>query len=190
MTYGLFIDAAYVHREFIRAHGRVDYPKLREALSNRLGAEPVASHFFNAVDDNESERTGNLHRALEKWHFTVHLGWIQSRPLFWDDGTPVVHPFTGASYLLKNQKGVDVSLAHHLIKSHTALRWAKLALVAGDADFEEPVAELVRERGVELFLVGPENTISTRLQALAAEVLLLDHEPLRSVARGIFRPSE
>lgn len=186
MRFALFIDAAYVYREFVRKFGRVDFPELRTALGRQLGAEAAASHFFNAVDENASDAVAGLHAALRKWQFTVHLGWLQSRPLFWADGSAVVHPRTGEPYMLQTQKGVDVSLAHHLMKSHDALCWEKLALVAGDADFEEPLQELVREKGVQLHLVGVENTISTRLQALAKDVLFLNRQPLLSEVRGVF----
>jgi uncharacterized LabA/DUF88 family protein len=184
--FALFIDAAYVYREFARRYGRVDYPSLRTALAQRLAATPVASHFFNAVDEKETAATHAFHEALKKWHFTVHLGWLQSRGLVWADGSPVTHPLTGERYVLQTQKGVDVALAHHLTKSHSMEKWEYLALVAGDADFEEPVAELVKEQGVRLYLVGIEGTLSTRLQALATEILFLNSEPLRSEASGVF----
>ena len=175
-TIALFIDASYVYKEFVQRHGRLDYPRLRTRLARQLGGEIVDSQFFNAVS---SPAVAQLHAALRSQDFTVHEGWLQSRPLRWPDGTEVIHPVTNEAYQLTVQKSVDVTLAYHLIRSHVEKNWSSLLLVAGDADFETPVAALVDEEGVELHLVGIEGTISRRLQRYAAEIHLLDKSPLR-----------
>lgn len=176
----MFIDGAYIYREYIRPFGRVNYPALRQAVADTVGGEVTESFFFNATDQNASDQIKGLHEALRKWHFKVYEGWLQSRPLSWPDGAPVLHPITLEPYVLQTQKGVDVSMGYNLLRSFIAHRWSDLALVSGDADFEEPVRDLVENCKVRLHLFGIYGTISTRLQHYASSMHLLNEEPLRT----------
>jgi uncharacterized LabA/DUF88 family protein len=78
-------------------------------------------------------------------------------------GDFVVHPDTGEHCEQTTQKGVDVGLAFHLIRSFSKSSWDRLYLVAGDGDFHEVVQHLVEDEGVKLSLLGTRETISGEL---------------------------
>ena len=92
--------------------------------------------------------------------------WLAKRKLFWPaamGGGPVVHPETGEQYIQTTQKGVDVGLALHLLKSYKRRGWRTLFLAAGDGDFSEVIEYLVEEENVDVYLIGSERSTSLEL---------------------------
>lgn len=86
-------------------------------------------------------------------------------------------------YELVQQKGVDVGLAYHMVRSFYKRHWTKLVLCAGDGDFHEPVQNLVESENVDLYLVGAMRGISSELRPYAKRIFEIDQEPLLSKLR-------
>jgi hypothetical protein len=89
----------------------------------------------------------------------------------------------GLQFELVQQKGVDVGLAFHMVRSFYKRRWAKLVLCSGDGDFHEPVQSLIETEGVDLYLVGARRAISSELLPYAKKIFELDQEPILSAIR-------
>jgi uncharacterized LabA/DUF88 family protein len=183
MSIGWFVDGAYVYKAY---RDFLDYRKLREHIEGTIDDEIDEAYFFNA--DNGSGCTTKLHAALAMPApagpgLRVKTYSTQTRDLKWPaqfGGMPVVHPDRpDITYTQTVQKGVDVALAFHLIRSHGNRGWDKLVLAAGDADFFEPIVYLVEERNVELHLVGSLRSISHKLLPYARSIIQIDKSPIR-----------
>jgi uncharacterized LabA/DUF88 family protein len=85
-----------------------------------------------------------------------------------------MHPVSNEQLKVQRQKGVDVGLVFHLMRSHSKKSWTKLFLFAGDSDFYEPVQHLVENENVFLMLVGTLATISQELRPYAREIVEID----------------
>ena len=169
--------------------GQIDYTKLRakmkEELSDTLmkgnfksdGHPPKATAFNNYLNLPPPEGPG----------LRLKIYWLSKRKLYWPDqlgGNAVVHPDDPSiHYELKQQKGVDVGLAYHMIRSFHKRKWTKLVLCAGDGDFHEPIQNLIEAENVELYLVGSLDSISSELRSYAKRILEIDQEPLRSALK-------
>jgi len=95
-----------------------------------------------------------------------------------------VHPeHSEIKYELTTQKAVDVGLIYHMVRSYHKRKWTKLVLIAGDADFHEPVQNLVETENVDLYLVGALWNISDELRPYARDIFEIDQEPLHSQLR-------
>ncbi len=184
MAIGLFIDGAYVHKVF---NGRMDYLKLRKHIETTLGDTVDEAYFFNA-DDNPPAAE-KLHNALTMPFpggpgFRVKLYWLSKKKLYWPTtmgGGPVVHPtIADTQYELTTQKAVDVGLVFHMTRSFYRRKWNKLVLAAGDADFHEPIQNLVESGEIDLHLIGSINTISQELRPYARGIFEIDRNPLSS----------
>lgn len=181
MSVGLFIDGAYVHKSFANY---MDYKKLREHVENWTDDTIDEGYFFNA--DTGHGRTEKLHNALSVPAprgpgLRVKTYWSQTKQLYWPSkygGKPVEHPdYSGTAYEQTTQKGVDVGLVFHMLRSYQNRKWDKLVLAAGDGDFYEPVQYLVEVENVELYLIGSLRSISERLRPYARAILEIDQEP-------------
>jgi uncharacterized LabA/DUF88 family protein len=89
-------------------------------------------------------------------------------------GGPVVHPESGVQYELTTQKGVDVGLAFHLMRSFSKTGWDRLYLTAGDGDFHEVVQHLVENENVFVTLVGDRSSISPELAPYASNIMYFE----------------
>lgn len=78
----------------------------------------------------------------------------------------MLHPQTGQQYELVQQKGVDVGLAFHLMRSYARRGWNKLFLGAGDGDFHEVVQYFVEGENIPVWLIGTMNSISEELRPM------------------------
>lgn len=188
MSVGLFIDGAYVRKAF---EENMDYKKLRDHVEDWTDDTVDEGYFFDV--NAAGGRNEKLHYALS---LPAPRGpglrvkndyWSQTRPLYWPaklGGGPVEHPvFPNIAYEQTTQKGVDVGLIFHMLRSHQNRKWTKLVLAAGDGDFHEPVQHLVEVENVELYLVGSLRSISGRLRPYARATLEIDQEPLHSALR-------
>lgn len=187
MNIGLFIDGAYVWKVY-KEH--IDYLKLRRHVEETLKDTVDEGYFFNA--DTDPPKAEKLHNALtfpppKGPGLRVKIYWLQKKQLFWPKqlgGMPVVHPDDPTlQYELTSQKAVDVGLAYHLTRSYHKRKWTKLVLAAGDADFHEPVQNLVEAENVDLYLVGSMRSISEDLRPYARGTFEIDQEPLHSKLR-------
>lgn len=181
MSIGVFIDGAYLSRVY---PGRLDYMTLRRMLETEIGDEVDEAYFFNADDD--PPKATKLHNKLAYPPpggpgFRVKIYWLNRKLLSWPralGGQPVVHPETGRQFELTTQKAVDVGLVYHMTRSFHKRQWKKLVLAAGDADFHEPIQNLVESDNVDLYLVGTMGSISQELRPYARRIFEVDKTPL------------
>jgi uncharacterized LabA/DUF88 family protein len=172
----LFVDGSFVYKVWKASeHGNINYTDLRRILEERyLDSESriTEAYYFNADDDPPKASTSAFNEQLKIRYpdgpgFRVKLYWLAKKRIFWPSsmgGGPVVHPETGEPYVQATQKGVDVGLALHLMKSFHRRHWRTLFLAAGDGDFSEVIEYLVEEENVDVYLIGAERSVSLELQ--------------------------
>lgn len=187
-----FIDGGYLDHVWT-ATGRtdkVDFLKLRRLIETRHLGDPDVrigdAYYFDADVQAVSGlgRLNQFHCALQYPPpngpgLRVKRYWVTKQPLYWPaswGGGPVCHPDTGRHYELVRQKGVDVALATTLMRSFVHQRWHTLFLLAGDADFYEPVQYLVEQEGVRLVLVGSVKVTASCLLSYANAFIDLPSE--------------
>jgi uncharacterized LabA/DUF88 family protein len=178
-----FTDGAYLFKvwQSLKQSDRLDYLKLRLYLESTFGIAIEDAYYFNSDPDVVSAKQNAFHSALSHRPpdgpgIRVKLYWLQKKPLFWPTswgGGPVLHPETHRHFELIQQKAVDVGLAFHLMRSFEKQQWRTLFLGAGDSDFHEVVQHLVENEGVQLILIGSEQTISGELLPYAHAVVKL-----------------
>jgi uncharacterized LabA/DUF88 family protein len=188
-----FSDGAYVFKvwQSLKLTHRLDYLKLRQYLERSFELEIEDAYYFNSDPDVANAKQNAFHSALayrppDGPGIRVKLYWLQKKPLFWPTswgGGPVLHPETQRHFELIQQKAVDVGLAFHLMRSFEKQRWRTLFLGAGDSDFHEVVQHLVENEGVQLVLIGSDQTISGELLPYAHSVVKL-REIADEVARS------
>ena len=193
MSIGVFVDGAYVTKAF---DAMLDFSKVRRFLEAELKDEVDEAYYFNAIDRDVSTKVEKFHNALaypppHGPGFRVKLYWLQKRHLNWPKamgGGKVVHPQSGLPYETKQQKAVDVGLVYHMTRSFHMRHWTKLVLAAGDADFHEPVQNLVQSENVDLYLLGSMLSMSKELRPYARRIFEIDREPLSSALQFHFGP--
>jgi len=192
MSIGLFVDGSFIFKSY---SGEFDYLKLRQFLESDLGDSIDEAYYFNADDDPPKAAKFNNWLTIPPPRgpgFRLKIYWLSRKKLYWPQsfgGHPVMHPKDpNIQFEQVQQKGVDVGLAFHLIRSYSKRHWTKLVLCAGDADFHEPVQTLVESENVDLYLVGTMRNISQELRSFARKVYEIDQEPLRSQVRRSFTP--
>ncbi|MEO6600794.1 MAG: NYN domain-containing protein [Polyangiaceae bacterium] len=187
-----FTDGAYLFKAWqsLKRSDRLDYLKLRLYLESTFGSAIEDAYYFNSDPDVANAKQNAFHSALsyrppDGPGIRVKLYWLQKKPLFWPNswgGGPVLHPDTHRHFELIQQKAVDVGLAFHLMRSHDKQKWPTLFLGAGDSDFHEVVQHLVENEGVQLILIGSDQSISGELLPYAHAVV-----KLRDIADEIAR---
>lgn len=187
MSIGLFIDGAFISKCY---PGKIDYLKLRNLVERELTDSIDEAYYFNALDD--PGKATAFHKYLTTPPpfgpgFRPKIYWISRKKLFWPPqlgSHPVLHPKDPSiQFELTVQKGVDVGLAFHLVRSYYKRHWSKLALCAGDADFHEPVQSLVEGEGVDLYLVGSMAAIAPELRSHVRRIIEIDREPIVNEVR-------
>ncbi len=174
MAAAWFVDGAYAFSCWrqVSAGRAMDYTRLRQAIEDDAGEAVGEAYYFSADNDPPSATQSSFHRAIsipapDGAGLRVKLYWLSSKKLFWPNGlggAPVMHPTEpNVQYELKTQKGVDVGLAFHLMRSFASKKWNKLYLIAGDGDFSEDVQHLVENEDVQLTLLGTRSSISSEL---------------------------
>jgi len=182
MAIGWFVDGAYLGKVWLHAAApgqKLSYVKLRNFLEQELDDRIDEAYYLDADPDPPTARANAFHNALAYPPPTgpglrVKLYWLVKRQLFWPGhmgGGAVVHPASGTQYELVQQKGVDVGLAFHLLRSHTNRGWSKLVLCAGDGDFHEVAQYLVEVKNVDMYLTGSVSTMSEDLRPYARRVI-------------------
>ena len=179
-----FVDGAYALEAWdkLRTNHKMDYIKLRSELERNAGEQISDAYFFNSAKEEDNQPRDNFHKILERAYpygagMKVRLYWLSRKPLYWPErmgGSPVLHPNTQEQYILTTQKAVDVALASYLIRSFIELSWDKLYLFAGDGDFYEPLHYLVKDRNVDLKIIGSGRSINEKLEGLASRIFELD----------------
>lgn len=184
MSIGLFVDGSFVYKTY---PDTIDYLKLREVIEEDTGDKIDEAYFFNSDDDPPKATKYNNHLTIPPPRgpgFRIKIYWLSRKKLYWPPnlgGQPVLHPTDPSiQFELVQQKGVDVGLAFHLVRSFHKRHWTKLVLCAGDGDFHEPVQTLVESENVDLYLVGPVPSISPELRPYAKKIFEIDQDPLRS----------
>ena len=183
MSIGMFIDGAYVSKVY---RARIDYLALHTILEKEIGDTVDEAYYFDSDDD--PPKAAKLHNKLAYAPpngpgLRGKIYWLHKRLLTWPmamGGAPVMHPTLNKQFELVTQKAVDVGLVYHLTRSFHKRKWTKLVLAAGDADFHEPVQNLVESENVELFLVGTTGSISQELRPYARRLFEIDKDPLRA----------
>jgi len=174
MTTAWFVDGAYAFTCWKQVGGGrvLDYTRLRDAIENDAQEEIGEAYYFSSDNDPPSNGQNNFHRAIaipapDGPGLRVKLYWLNVKKLYWPQalgGGPVLHPNDPTiQYELKTQKGVDVGLAFHLMRSFSKRKWDKLYLIAGDGDFHEVVQHLVEDEDVKLTILGTRQSISAEL---------------------------
>lgn len=186
MTIALFVDGAFMYRSY---PGYIDFWKLRSLLENELSDTVDEAYYFTAVEDPSRLPPSVSSLAKPPPYgpgFRLKIYWLSRKKLFWPQslgGTPVIHPDGRTQFELVRQKGVDVGLAFHMVRSFYKRRWTKLVLCSGDGDFHEPVQSLIETEGVDLYLAGARGAISTELLPYAKKLFEVDQEPILSAIR-------
>ncbi len=93
--------------------------------------------------------------------------------LYYQDGRAVINPRSGTHASRLRQKGVDVGRALQLLQSHKRRHWRNLLLIAGDADFEQVVQQLVERQSVKLTPLGSPESTAAALASYAEQQLNL-----------------
>lgn len=164
MAIGLFVDGAYLDICWRKiSSGRLDFAQLRNLIERHCEDEITESYYF---DSDPEHRRDSVYRVLQQIGFRVKL-YPSTYEDVLDNRGSVMRDSTGNRVRRLRQKGVDVGLALQMLHSHDRCGWNRLVLVAGDADFTEPVQQLVELHNVRVTLVGvPENT-SSQLRSYA-----------------------
>ena len=143
MSAALFIDGAYLHKLWLRSGvpAALDYTRLRTLVERHSGDQGIdEAYYFDAVPDDGRARSFHSFLSLPPPQgpgLRVKLYGLRAQRLFWPEalgGMPVRHPNRGVQYELVQQKGVDVGLAFHLVRSLMQRHWDTLYLAAGDGD--------------------------------------------------------
>jgi uncharacterized LabA/DUF88 family protein len=177
-----FVDGAYALKAWGRVSAReerLDYSLLRAEIEDDAGEQIGDAYYFSCDNDPPSAAQSAFHRYLASpapkgAGLRVKLYWLQSHALHWPKrmgGEPVVHPDTEEAFVQKTQKGVDVGLAFHLMRSYSKRGWKKLYLVGGDGDFHEVIQHLVENEDVHVTLIGTADSISGQLAPYADNVV-------------------
>lgn len=188
-----FVDGSYVYKTWNQIAGgaKMDYRALRNLVDERLtdGWTLDESYFFNSTPNPPADGQNAFHRFLAMPYprgvgMSVKLYYQTTHDLYWPKGLgggPVVHPVTGEVFKRTTQKGVDVGLAFHLVRSNVMRGWKKLFLATGDGDYAEVIEHLKENADVDVILIGTENSIGQQLLSHAREIIdLNDHlEALR-----------
>ncbi|MGB6519567.1 MAG: NYN domain-containing protein [Candidatus Cybelea sp.] len=165
---GLFIDGAHLSILWRQISSRqLDFAKLQATIAQSCGGEIVEAYCFDATTNGQMN---DYYAAMQRSGIRVKLYTYAYEDVFDELRRPICTP-AGTPVRRRIQKGVDVGLATHLLDSHRRRRWAKLALIAGDADFAEPVQRLVEIYGVELTLIGDAKNTSYALRPYAASFI-------------------
>lgn len=187
MSIGLFVDGSFVYKSY---PDQIDYLKLRQLIEAELADTIDEAYFFNSDDDPPKATKFNNYLTAPPPAgpgFRLKIYWLSKKKLFWPQslgGHPVLHPNDpNIQYELTTQKGVDVGLAYHMVRSYYKRHWTKLVLCAGDGDFHEPVQNLVESENVDLYLVGSMRGISSELRPYAKRIFEIDQEPVLSQVR-------
>jgi len=187
MSIGLFVDGSFVYKTY---PDQIDYLKLRQLIESELSDSVDEAYYFNS--DNDPPKATKFNNCLTVPPpggpgFRLKIYWLSKKKLYWPPslgGHPVLHPNdSNIHYELTSQKGVDVGLAYHMVRSHYKRKWDKLVLCAGDGDFHEPVQNLVESENVDLYLVGSLRGISSELRSYAKKIFEIDQEPVLSKVR-------
>jgi uncharacterized LabA/DUF88 family protein len=196
MSVAWFVDGAYLFNIWrnLRRADSMDYTKLRSLLESRFcdaaaGETIDEAYYFNADPDPPTAKQNAFHGMLAQAPprgpgLRVKMYWLQTKKQFWPERItgkpgeriPVVYPETGEQLELTQQKGVDVGLAFHLMRSHSKKHWKKLFLAAGDGDFHEVVQHLVENEGVSVILIGAQGTVSSELRPYASALVEIEKE--------------
>lgn len=186
MSVAWFIDGSYALKSWQSSgmgSARLDFTKLRRYIERDAGGAIGDAYYFNCESDVHSASQGAFYKAIAMpppngAGLRVKLYWLSHKPLYWPPkygGGAVLHPsISNVQYELTTQKGVDVGLAFHLMRSHGKSDWDKLYLVAGDGDFHEVIQHLVENEGVEVCLIGNSNSISPELAPYAVKLMMFE----------------
>ena len=187
MSIGWFVDGSFVYRTY---PGQLDYTKLRAKIEAELNDTIDEGYYFNSDDDPPKATKFNNYLTVPPPNgpgLRLKIYWLSKKKLYWPQGLggmPVLHPNDpNIQYELVQQKGVDVGLAFHMVRSFHKRHWTKLVLCAGDGDFHEPVQNLVEGENVDLYLVGGLGRTSSELRPYAKRIFELDQEPWLSAVR-------
>ena len=181
MSVAWFVDGSFAYK-CTQNMGRIDYTRFRTEIEDDAKTPVDEAYFFNCDNDPPSAAQSTFHRKLSRPYpdgpgLRVKLYWLQHKKLWWPQalgGMPVMHPEQqDLQFEQTTQKGVDVGLAFHMMRSFSKRGWNKLYLVAGDGDFHEVIQHLVENENVRVTIFGNRNTISAEL-APYASVLYFD----------------
>lgn len=171
--FAVFIDGAHLTKH--TQNERLDYRVFRSWFEKHLNATMAVGYYFDA--DMTGERSKFQHVLQRHCGLRVKNYWHQESEIYWPEkmgGGKVVHPTTGAPYILSRQKAVDVALGFHLALSHVRDKWNHLVLVAGDSDFICPVQTLTEFFNVKMTLISSSDSLSPQIMSYASEVILLE----------------
>lgn len=165
---GLFIDGAYLSISWRQISAtQLDFANLLALVAQRRASAIVEAYCFDATANG---CTNEYFIAMERSGIRVKL-YEYAYEEVRDEFDNMIVGSNGAPIRRRIQKGVDLGLATYLLESHRRRRWSELVLVAGDADFAEPVQRLVEIEGVTLTLVGVPQRISHALRPYASDFI-------------------
>lgn len=172
-SFALFIDGAYLNR---RTGGeKLDFRVFKTWFEEHMKMPMSEGYYFDSDGSRDREK---FHSFLQRnCNIRVKNYWTSPTELFWPDhlgGGRVLHPQSRKPYVLVRQKAVDVALGYFLATSWHHRRWTNLVMIAGDADFIEPIRDLVEGKGVQMSLVGDSASLSPHLVSYATEVFHLE----------------
>lgn len=173
MSVAWFVDGGYSLKAWnsVSRGARMDFGLLRSQIEDDAGEKIGDAYYFDCDSDPPNVAQSAFHSFLQSTPprgagMRVKLYWLQTKHHEWPrsmGGGPIVHPESGEQYVTKIQKGVDVGLAFHLMRSYSMVGWDKLYLIAGDGDYHEVIQHLVENEGVDVKVIGTSETVSREI---------------------------
>ena len=177
MSIGLFVDGGYSRHS---CKG-VDVDALARYVEGVLHDKVAQAVYFDGEPKFEHAATRRFLAALQ-WPrsqggpgFKVKLYPVEAHPVVYPGGGQVVSP-EGKPLMSYKQVGVDIGLALAMLRGRDEFKWDKVALMAGDGDFAETLAEL-RGSGVQLCVLCGGKTLSKHLLSLDPQLIDVLAEP-------------
>jgi len=169
-----FIDAGILRptiaqqRLGLEAHQRLDWHKLAlwlKDLQAQRDCHLVDTHYYDAVPETTNSKLEQFHSFLRnELGLRLHFARIRQKVR--------ECPHCGETTVTDEQKGVDVTMALHMVK--LAKYFDEAVIVSGDGDFEAPVSVLRNDFGRQVTVIGWRGGISPALRTACNRVIHLE----------------
>ena len=169
-----FIDAGTLRptiaqqRLKLESHQRLDWQKLMQWLrESQAGRNCMLadSHYYDAIPDITNPKLEKFHTFL-RHELGLRLHFCRLRTKIREC------PHCGEATTTEEQKGVDVTMALHMVK--LARYFDEAVILSGDGDFESPVSTLRNDFGRQVTVIGWRGGISPTLRAASNRVIHLE----------------
>ncbi len=144
---------------------RFDWQKFIAWLRSLEGVEVADCHYYDAIPDNPSPGLENFHGFLRnELKLRLHFSRLRQKTK--------KCPHCEKTHTFDEQKGVDVTMALHMVK--LAPFYEQALLISGDGDFEAPVSTLRNDYGRMVTAITWKGVIAPPLRAVCNRVMHLE----------------